>query len=81
MTKQQFESVKAIFRSEYDPSSKKMIENVYNKDQFTDITPVPVPEGERDPQSLQDDDDLGQFDGHLFDLAAKKRIDELMIAN
>ena len=53
MTKEQFESqIAATFRSEYDPKSKKKIENVYNKDQFIDITPVPVPEAERDPQSL-----------------------------
>jgi len=40
---------------------------------------VPIPEDQRDPQSLEEDDELDQFQSHLFDLAAKKKIDNLLL--
>ena len=81
MTQDQFNKhMEACFKSEYDPKTKKAIKQVYKKDQFIDITPAPIPEDQRDPQSLEEDDELGQFESHLFDLAAKKKIDSLLLS-
>lgn len=79
MTQDKFDTqLAACFKSAFDPKTKKPIQQIYTKDQFIDITPAPVPEGERDPQSLEEDDELSQFESHLFDLAAKKKIDNLL---
>jgi len=62
-----------IFKSAFDPATKKPIEQKYLKDQFVEI--IPIKDDIVDDEEEEVENGASEWDSHLFELAAKKRID------